>query len=516
MALPAFILLSLFSLSPVESALRELDREIEKRDEYVQRFEASNDNLRADFSLAGSDSLRWEAAKRLFDSYIHFSADSAARYVTVMERYASCGRQSLQTDLEKIRLLVWSHNESRALEYLRSLDREAVDRCGLRRNYLLRAIDIYRNITRYPGYLDEPMNYPDSLESCRLAYMALDGESYEGRKIMAQYLRDDGRYDEATGIFLDCLERYGDDLQIRLSALYNLAGICGLQGKRDERKIYLARSAVCDIKVANMDWLSMYELALELFRDADMKRADRYIKCHFDDVYSGGFTAKIVQSSVALNDIVNTALKVERSRRNILSFSLVLVTLFSLLIFYMWRVARRRGRMLNTVNHELQNVNKALEDANAIKDGYVFRYMDLSVKYLDKIGEQRSDLRKLAKTDGVEAVMHELRQPAEQYADYKDFYAVFDQTFLGIFPGFIEQVNALLIPDVRFDVSEARKSFPTELRILAAIKLGMDDSPRIASFLKCSLSTVYTYRAKLRNRCMCPKEEFENRIKLIK
>ena len=38
----------------------------------------------------------------------------------------------------------------------------------------------------------------------------------------------------------------------------------------------------------------------------------------------------------------------------------------------------------------------------------------------------------------------------------------------------------------------------------------------IASFLKCSLSTVYTYRAKLRNRALCPKDEFEDRIKLIK
>ena len=58
-------------------------------------------------------------------------------------------------------------------------------------------------------------------------------------------------------------------------------------------------------------------------------------------------------------------------------------------------------------------------------------------------------------------------------------------------------------------------SLPTEIRILATIKLGMEDSGRIASFLKCSLSTVYTYRAKMRNQALCPKEEFEERVKAL-
>ena len=88
-----------------------------------------------------------------------------------------------------------------------------------------------------------------------------------------------------------------------------------------------------------------------------------------------------------------------------------------------------------------------------------------------------------------------------------------DQTFLGIFPDFIKKVNALLREDARFDENSARKDLPTEIRILAALKLGIDDSPKIASFLKCSLSTVYTYRAKMRNQSLCPKEEFEQRVK---
>ena len=138
--------------------------------------------------------------------------------------------------------------------------------------------------------------------------------------------------------------------------------------------------------------------------------------------------------------------------------------------------------------------------------------MDLSIRYLDKVEENRHEYRQIAKNKGTDALLKELRSPAE-FADYKEFYSIFDQTFLGIFPHFVEDVNALLREEVRFNVSESKKSLPTELRILATLKLGIHDSPQIASFLKCSLSTVYTYRAKLRNQALCPKDEFETRVK---
>lgn len=79
----------------------------------------------------------------------------------------------------------------------------------------------------------------------------------------------------------------------------------------------------------------------------------------------------------------------------------------------------------------------------------------------------------------------------------------------------MEDVNALLREDARFDIAQSHQSLPTELRILATLKLGINDSPRIASFLKCSLSTVYTYRAKLRNQALCPKDEFEDRVRSL-
>ena len=54
----------------------------------------------------------------------------------------------------------------------------------------------------------------------------------------------------------------------------------------------------------------------------------------------------------------------------------------------------------------------------------------------------------------------------------------------------------------------------TVLRIYALIRLGITDSGRIARFLNCAPTTVYTYRTKLRNMAL-DREGFEERIRRI-
>ncbi|MCP6341507.1 DUF6377 domain-containing protein, partial [Klebsiella pneumoniae] len=55
----------------------------------------------------------------------------------------------------------------------------------------------------------------------------------------------------------------------------------------------------------------------------------------------------------------------------------------------------------------------------------------------------------------------------------------------------------------------------TELRIFALIRLGISDSVKIAEFLRYSLSTIYNYRTKLRNKALGPRDEFEANVMQI-
>lgn len=54
----------------------------------------------------------------------------------------------------------------------------------------------------------------------------------------------------------------------------------------------------------------------------------------------------------------------------------------------------------------------------------------------------------------------------------------------------------------------------TELRIFAIIRLGIDDSSKIANFLHYSINTIYTYRNKVKNRAI-NRENFEEEIMKI-
>ena len=54
-----------------------------------------------------------------------------------------------------------------------------------------------------------------------------------------------------------------------------------------------------------------------------------------------------------------------------------------------------------------------------------------------------------------------------------------------------------------------------ELRIYALLRMGITDSAKIASFLRCSLSTVYNYRTKMRNKAALSREKFEKMVSEI-
>jgi hypothetical protein len=45
------------------------------------------------------------------------------------------------------------------------------------------------------------------------------------------------------------------------------------------------------------------------------------------------------------------------------------------------------------------------------------------------------------------------------------------------------------------------------------MRLGITESGKIATFLKCAPATIYTYRTKMRNAALCNKDEFENKVR---
>jgi len=116
--------------------------------------------------------------------------------------------------------------------------------------------------------------------------------------------------------------------------------------------------------------------------------------------------------------------------------------------------------------------------------------------------------------DNIKELKSQLKSPHFDYENAQLFYRNFDSAFLNIYPTFIERVNALLIDGEQI-VPKADEQLTRELRILALLRLGITDNKEIASILRASISTVYTYRSRLKVRAI-NKETFEDDVKQLR
>ena len=98
--------------------------------------------------------------------------------------------------------------------------------------------------------------------------------------------------------------------------------------------------------------------------------------------------------------------------------------------------------------------------------------------------------------------------------ELEELYENFDMVFLHLFPNFIDDFNALLQPELRVRPKEKNR-LTTDLRIFALIRLGFEDSSKIAEFLHYSVNTIYNYRARIKNGSLGNREQFENMVKTL-
>ena len=155
-----------------------------------------------------------------------------------------------------------------------------------------------------------------------------------------------------------------------------------------------------------------------------------------------------------------------------------------------------------------------MRESNYIKDEYIGRFLRLSSSFIDKFEEYKKDLNRLAK-DKKLADLYEMLK-SQKYSQYysQQFYENFDKAFLNIYPNFIDEVNELLLEDKKLEVPKTQDRLTTELRILSLIRLDISDNQTIASILRSSITTIYTYRSKLKSRAI-DKDKFEDDIRNI-
>ena len=325
--------------------------------------------------------------------------------------------------------------------------------------------------------------------------------------------------------YLNSLE---PDSQLYAECAYSVGSFYRRRGDDWLARKYYMLSAMTDIRNSTKENAAFQALATLYYRHGDLFRAFRYTQAAVEDALFSNVQCRTVQMSELYSIIIASHQAKESRTKHKLQYYLVLISVLSavlvLLFVYLYKQLRRVYRIkeelsqtnakLARLNEELGEKNEQLSDSNAVKVQYIARFFDLCSMYIDKMDDYRKSLKKLAQDRKFDELNRRLKSTSMLEDEQDELYKNFDAIFLNLYPSFVEDFNALLTEDERI-VLKQEDLLNKELRIYALLRLGITDSVKIASFLRCSLSPVYNYRTKVRNKAAISREEFEKMVMKI-
>ena len=475
--------------------LAELDRAIEMKPVYDSLYVCRQDSLRSLFLGAGPDSLRWERAYEIEKVLFYHDVDSCYRYVQEMMRLSGddplrrgLSRSCYANILFKLDSLTIAHN------VLESIDTTGFDAESF-------GVYAFAGHHIYGKLKDQHPEYEQIRERLIEEWWQRDRSSVECAYYHNAALNAAGRYDEAIAKLLACELHTPNDTT---KANYYLAMEYALKGDEAAAVQHLARSAAYDMRLSVKAYRSLYELARILFRQGDIKRADRYMRMAHQDAIDSHYAVQYEDIVRSLLDIMNVLLQQEQQKqRAYLLLALVTALLLAVALVSLF--------LLNKYSRRLDRSRQKIDEISRIKDGFLALYMEKCVDYLNKVDQYRSSLRQTAKNEGHSGVMAMLRKPSFADAEFHDLLSAFDTSFLGIFPDFVDRVNEHMLPEYRLSLTPGGE-LSTELRILALIRMGIPQRQKIAKVLNMSVTTVYSYHSVLQKHSLHPGPGFDSVI----
>lgn len=474
---------------------------------------------------------------QLFNEYEAYICDSARHYINQNLAIArNLGRQDLLNEslLKKAHILATSGLYAEGVKLLESVDKSSLSN-KLLADYYMAFENIYLYHAEYaqddeyrPEYLNKMNAYRDSI-----LQFATEG-TYQYMITKGPVLFDRNQKKEAEVFLNDFLSQVSPDTREYAIITSILAFICQYSSQPELRKVYLVKSAIADIKAVVKENNSLRELAEILYEETDIERANNYMKKSMADASFYNARLRNVQASKMLPVIDRSyQLEKEMQRRKLQTFlwvisflSLFLILTIAFIVRQMKKLAKARREVLcannelqklNTelleANHQQKQMNDSLRESNCIKEEYIGRFLGLCSTYIDKLETYQRMLNKKAASGKLEELYKTLKSSQFIDDELKEFYQNFDSSFLNIFPDFVECFNSLL-PESEKIVPKQGERLTTELRIFALIRLGISDSAKIASFLRYSITTIYTYRSKLKNRSLY-RDDFEEQVMKI-
>lgn len=490
-------------VSESDASIRKLDRVLGQREELTAARQAKIDSLKTE---AADDRSPYATLMTIGNAYISFVNDSAVHYFYLAEQSASNQEEATAAKLRRSALMPLGGFYEAAEKTFNSIDTTMLSDANLR-CYHESGRQLYSYLSSafedFPPYRQR---YHDkSLTHQKKLLDLLDRSSDEYQFNLGEYYFLRGQTERAEALLSE-LVKHNSDKNLLARACHHLASIALADGDRDTYRRRLAESALHDAESATLEVRSLQELGAAMFADGDINRAYSYLTVAMDNAVRCGATLRMIESS-RIVPIINEAHNSQAESWQKSSYVIMAVMAFLMIglaasLYLLYRQMKR-----------LNYARLRLRLANSSKDLYISRFLQLCSIYMDKLNRFcKIAERKISasKTDELYRMVKSGKFIEEQSAD---FYNVFDDAFLHLYPDFVSRVNELLKPECRI-VLEKGERLNTDLRILAISRMGIDDAASIAQILNYSLNTIYAYRNRLKARAV-DRENFEDNVMKI-
>lgn len=305
----------------------------------------------------------------------------------------------------------------------------------------------------------------------------------------------------------------------------------------DKEKLnWMAKSAIADVMCATKDYASLIDLSRLLFEIGDVDRAFHYTAdfCLPDALF---FNGKLRPWQIVrfFPELEKAYVEKAGRQKNIMKVSVVVTSALLALLVFVTAVLIRRHRILvrtrakleesyseierrnielENINSRLHKLNESLKETDTVKQEYIALFLSILSENINENRQYKNHVLKYIRRGNEKYLADEIEALPPIDDDIQRFYKMFDETFVKLYPVFVEKFNELLV--------EGEAIFPKgndilspELRIFALIKLGINDSSKIASLLHYSSNTIYNYRAKIKNKAKGDRDRFEEAVKAI-
>ena len=537
----------------MDSLYRVLDVAIDSSSIYKkQKLDAIN-TLEKQYAAVRNDQDRYQFALSLFREYIAFVNDSALNYIQVcMECAERMGRKDLQTQSE----LALAYQLADTGFYPEAeIHFKAISKDLLTDDMVITYLKGMNHLYGEMGYYSHDKRLRDQFFSRSAALrdsllQILPKDSYGYNALKSVELNNQGKTEEA----LKCSDKWmklakPGSRDYATMAFYR-SEIFRNMGDTDMERYWLVMSALTDIRQAIMDQAALWSLANSLMNEeGDLDRAYKYMDFSWECIsyFSTHMRSWLVTPILTrINDKYKQNLHQAYTNLiwTIVAISFLLIGLL-MLLFYVSKKRRQlavirnelknandelgqlnyqlsaKNHDLSEANQKLSNINEQLRqaiihlnDSNRVKDEYIGKFLSVCSDYIDKLDNYRIKVNRKLKAGQQADVLRMTSSEQLKEDELKELFDHFDDIFLRLFPTFIDDFNALLKPGEEIVPTE-KNHLNTDLRIFALIRLGIEESSKIAEFLRYSPNSIYAYRARIKNKAIGNRDEFEKLVKEI-